>query len=317
MASDEPHTHHLSLITAVWCLFCVEINVLARLRSKFHCRRMNFPKFWARGQNGDFICWRWSSTTFEEAQALANEAARLLAERFRAGQRPSKKGGYYPDRPFREQVLREMKSAAGDIAAVVTRNSYGCLVLNTSQVMFVDIDLPEPKVSRGFFSSLFGKPDLTPPRDVQGDVIRNVENWSQAHPEWGWRVYRTRAGLRLMATHGLVDANSPLAIEVFGTFGADPLYQKLCQSQKCYRARLTPKPWRCGVNRKPDRWPWLEPKAEKRFQNWETEYNARSSSWSTCELVRQIGNREVHSEIAPILSYHDTTTRIGTGLQLA
>lgn len=278
---------------------------------------MNFPKFWARGESGDFLCWRWSSTSLEEAQALANEAALKIAERFRATGRSWQKDGYYPDRPFREQILQEIKSSAGDVAALVTRNSYGCMVLNTSQVMFVDIDLPEPKKSRGFFASLFSKPDLTPTRDVQGDVIRSVEKWSRTHSDWGWRVYRTRAGLRLMATHDFIDANSPLAIEVFTTFGADLLYQKLCQSQKCYRARLTPKPWRCGVNRKPDRWPWLDSRAEKRFQKWEADYSARSSSWSTCELVGKIGSREVHPEIAPILSYHDSATRIGKGLQLA
>jgi len=29
------------------------------------------------------------------------------------------------------------------VAAAITRNSYGCLVLNTARVMFVDVDLPE------------------------------------------------------------------------------------------------------------------------------------------------------------------------------
>src|SRR5205814_5995494 len=100
-----------------------------------------------------------------------------IAERFRVTGHSWQKGGYYPDRPFREQVLQQMKTSSGDVAAVVTRNSYGCLVLNTSQIMFVDVDLPEPKVPRGLFSRLLGKPDLTPPRDVQGDVIRSVEKW--------------------------------------------------------------------------------------------------------------------------------------------
>jgi hypothetical protein len=27
---------------------------------------------------------------------------------------------------------------------------------------------------------------------------------------------------------------------------ADPDYVRLCAVQECYRARLTPKPWRCG-----------------------------------------------------------------------
>lgn len=98
---------------------------------------MNFPPFWAKGTCDDFSCWRWSHRSLDEARALAAQAAQKLADRFRAGDIP--KHGYgYPDRPFREPVLREIKNAAGEFAAVVTRNSYGSLVLNTARVMFVD-----------------------------------------------------------------------------------------------------------------------------------------------------------------------------------
>src|SRR5690242_8047013 len=111
---------------------------------------MNFPQFWARGSSGDFLCWRWSFQSITEAQSLANQAAQQLANRFRAGDHPPKHGGYYPNRPFREQVLQEIRNEAGELSSVVTRNSYGCSVLNTARVMFVDIDLPEPKESGGF-----------------------------------------------------------------------------------------------------------------------------------------------------------------------
>src|SRR5579883_40361 len=205
---------------------------------------MNFPKFWARGHAGRFCAWHWSSTSLAEAQALADEAAQKLADRIRGGDVPTSRGGYYPNRPFREQVLHEIRNEAGDLTAVITRNSYGCQVLNTARVMFVDVDLPEPKSSGGFFRKLFGKGGAAP-SDTPEAALARAENWSRRHPEWGWRIYRTRAGLRLMATHDLVPADSALAEEVFDALGADPLYQKLCRAQKCYRARLTPKPWRC------------------------------------------------------------------------
>jgi hypothetical protein len=102
---------------------------------------MNFPPFWAKGVSGDFACWRWSHHSLAEAQALAVQAAQKLAERFRAGD-TLRRGYGYADRPFREPMLREIKNDAGKVAAVVTRNSYGCLVLNTARVMFVDVDLP-------------------------------------------------------------------------------------------------------------------------------------------------------------------------------
>ena len=69
---------------------------------------MNFPKFWALGKSGDFSCWHWSFQSLAEAQSLANEAAKQLAQRFRDGVYPKQGGHYYPDRPAREQVLQEM-----------------------------------------------------------------------------------------------------------------------------------------------------------------------------------------------------------------
>ena len=276
---------------------------------------MNFPQFWARGSSGGFACWRWSSRSLAEAQSLANQAAQQLADRFRTGDFPTKHG-YYQDRPFREQVMQEIKNSSGEATAVITRNSYGCLVLNTASVMFVDIDLPEPKPP-GFFKRLFGKPAPAPPVNQQSAAMAKIETWTRNHPEWGWRFYRTRAGLRLLATQGLVEADSDIATGVFEALGADPLYRKLCKSQNCFRARLTPKPWRCGVHRKPQRWPWLNPKQEISFQKWDAQYASYSANWATCEFIRQIGNSTVHPDVQVVVKLHDDATRVGSKLQLA
>jgi hypothetical protein len=213
--------------------------------------------------------------------------------------------------------MQEIKDDAGEITAVVTRNSYGCLVLNTVRIMFVDIDLPEPKPSGGLFNRLFGKSGLTPPVNQRQTAMTKIQEWTRNHPEWGWRIYRTRAGLRLLATQGLVEADSDVADGVFEALGADPLYRKLCKAQKCFRARLTPKPWRCGIRSKPDRWPWLDAKAEKRFQKWDAQYQSFAFNWATCELLSQIGNPEVHPEIQVILKFHDGAARVESKLQLA
>jgi len=212
--------------------------------------------------------------------------------------------------------LQEIKDAAGNTAAVITRNSYGCQVLNTARVMFVDIDLPEPRPA-GFFQKLFGKANAAPPAQTHDGALATIENWTRNHPDWGWRIYQTRAGLRLLATHGPVEAGSSATNEVFDALGADPLYQKLCLSQKCFRARLTPKPWRCGVHSKPERWPWLDEKREKRFQKWETTYQSYIFNWATCKLVRQIGNPSVHPEVESIVKLHDQTTKAESQLKLA
>src|SRR5579859_2071596 len=206
---------------------------------------MNFPQFWAYGKAGGFCAWRWSANSLAEAQDLAMKAAMALADRFRNGIEMHSHGGrYYPNQPLREQILQEFKDLSGQLTAVVTRNSYGCQVLNTAQVMFVDIDLPEPRPPRrGFLASLFGKADTTPPpASDHTAALAKVEAWTKANPSWGWRVYRTRAGLRLLAVQAPVAPESEDVNRVFEALGADPLYRILCKTQKCYRARLTPKP---------------------------------------------------------------------------
>lgn len=276
---------------------------------------MNFPPYWAKGASGDFSCWRWSSQNLMEAQALAAQAAQQLAERFKHGDIPRHRG-YYPDRPFREPVLREIKNGAGETAAVVTRNSYGCLVLNTARVMFVDVDLPEPK-RPGLFKRLFGKSETGPPDNPQNEAIAKAEMWARNHSGWGWRIYRTRAGLRLLATHALFDPESAASDGVFDALGADPLYRRLCKTQKCFRARLTPKFWRCRGGRPPTRWPFESAKAENRFNKWQTKYDQLAASFATCELLRKIGGSDMHPGVQLILNVHDETTRAESKLELA
>jgi hypothetical protein len=277
---------------------------------------MNFPQFWAKGKSGDFLVWRWSSQSLAEAQSLANQAAQEIAGRFRDGIHPPKRGGYYPNRPFREQILQEIKNANGETRALVTRNSYGCQVLNTVGVMFVDIDLPQPK-SMGLLQRLFGRATPAAPTQSYDQAMQRIESWTRQNSEWGWRIYRTRAGLRLMATQTLVEPDSETAERVFEALGADRLYRQLCKTQKCYRARLTPKPWRCGIHRKPERWPWEDAGHEKRFQKWEAQYQSFAAGWATCNFIRHIGNPAIHEEVQSLLKAHDGPTRAESKMQLA
>jgi hypothetical protein len=62
-------------------------------------------------------------------------AADRLAALFEADNLPDEKYGY-GNRPMREPVTKEIRNAAGELAAAVTRNSYGCHVLNASGALF-------------------------------------------------------------------------------------------------------------------------------------------------------------------------------------
>src|ERR1041385_1623193 len=83
-----------------------------------HRRPMNFPQFWARATRGDFVSWRWSFQSLAEAQSLADQAVQELQARIKRGESPERHQGYYPGRPFREQMLREIRNGAGEVAAV-------------------------------------------------------------------------------------------------------------------------------------------------------------------------------------------------------
>jgi hypothetical protein len=249
---------------------------------------------------------------------MAREAARRIAQRFAAGAEPL--GRYaYSDRPLREPVLRELRGSAGDVAAVITRNSYGCLVLNTARVMFVDVDLPEPKrpAAGGWLKKLFGGAEPPPVDDAEGRTLAQAEAWAQANPGWGWRIYRTRAGLRLLATHALFEPDSDPTLAVFDAMGTDPLYRRLCQVQRCFRARLTPKPWRCGVGVPPVRWPWPDARAEASFQQWEARYRTACRDRATCELVTALGSDQIDPEVQLVLGVHDEATLAGSRQSLA
>ncbi len=273
---------------------------------------MNFPKYWGRGQAKGFAVWRWSDTSEGEAKVAAQAAAEKLAAQWEADNLPTDRYGY-GNRPMREPVVREMRNAAGELTNAITRNSYGCHVLNSAQALFVDIDFPYVK-PKGLFGSLFGK--KAEPEDPAKGPMAKAAAWVEGHRGWNWRAYRTRAGLRLLATHALFDPADPVCEQVFAAMGADPLYRKLCHTQKCFRARLTPKPWRCGIGHPPVRWPFASG-GEQAFGNWDAKYQAACRAKATCRLL-DAGSGALHDELREMVELHDEMTRAGSaGLELA
>ena len=244
--------------------------------------------------------------------------AHRVAERLLKGGRPDRY--LYGDRPLREEVLERFEDGSGAVYAAITRNSYGCRVLNTAEIAFVDVDLAPPTLFdhiRFGIQKLLGKSIGSPAQRREADAIAKVQLLVNAEPRCGVRVYRTRAGLRHMITHRPMDPKSDATLRTMVELGADPLYLRLCKAQESFRARLTPKPWRCGVSAPQVRFPWPGAEAESRFRVWERDYEARSQRYATCELVREIGNAKVHPEIKSLFKLHDRLTKATSGLQLA
>jgi hypothetical protein len=280
---------------------------------------MRFPKHWARAthtraaQNGKaftFTCWGWSDESAEAAQREAYARAERVTARFVSGQPLNRYG--YGDRPLREEQLEVFDDEAGRTLAVITRNAYGALVLNAARAMFIDIDLPEAKPA-GMFGGLLGDKKPSP----EAEALARIQQWAARRPDNGLRVYRTAAGLRGLVTSYPFHPADGEAQQILTALGSDPLYATLCRAQESFRARLTPKPWRCGLPNPPGAFPRETPQAEARYQHWLHGYQATAAQYAVCRFIAHYGDTRLHPEIAPIVALHDKHTLAARELPLA
>jgi hypothetical protein len=289
---------------------------------------MKFPKYWALGEavaagpSGkrlDVAVWRWSDTSQADADALAREAADELAKEVTRKTRWPDRHYGYADRPLREPIIQEFRNDQGEQTAVVSRNSYGCLVLNTSAAMFIDVDLPEPKVGcLGLILGKRGRGKAAALREEHEKAeLARLGEWLMQNRDWAVRIYRTRAGLRYLVTHAPIAPGSEEARFAMVQLNADPLYSRLCNAQQSYRARLTPKAWRVGLKKPPSRWPFPDADAESAFAEWHQRYTAACAKYATCSFLGALGPEAIHPHIAGILNLHDETTRVEAQQPLA
>lgn len=156
-----------------------------------------------------------------------------------------------------------------------------------------------------------------PPPDSQGAALARLREWTAARPEWRVRVYRTHSGLRYLVTHAPFAPTDPDARAAMTALGADPQYIKLCAVQKSFRARLTPKPWRIGMDTPPVRFPYESPLEEQEMRKWETAYDRASEGRATAQFIEEMGGGTEHPDITPLRELHDEHTRATSGLPLA
>jgi hypothetical protein len=292
---------------------------------------MNLAKFWTRqsaeatradGEAIRVVARGWSNESLEAAARVARENARGVAQRLASD--PSERKQYgYGDRPLPEPVLREFRDTTETPNAVITRNDYGALVMNARDLMFVDIDRQNVQqvgeIAQNLMSSvlsLFTKPAAQPappaaPSDAVVDGIQKVA----ARNGLAVRVYKTAAGYRALVVNAGFDAASARSEEVLREFGADPLYVRLCKMQQSFRARLTPKPWRCHMGTPPVSFPFETAEAEARLTLWVREYTGKIGGYATCKFLASSG--APHEAFSELIAYHDQETKATSGLPLA
>jgi hypothetical protein len=277
---------------------------------------MRIPRFWAAKVHESFKAFGSSNESLEDARNDASRRARKIADFFRSGRDlPTYP---YAERRIREEILFSLRHDGAE-HALVTRNSYGALVLNSSSVVFADIDFP-PEKSRGasrmgaWLGRLFGGGKQAEGADLAWGRIRR---WSESNPAIAYRLYRTHAGLRMMLTGRRQSPTAAETLSLFEEIGADPQYVRLTKAQECFRARLTPKPWRCGCPMPPHRFPFDVPQAEDEQRAWEREYDALRKSYGVCHLIGEHGAAASDPVIVETIRVHDEHAGAADGTPLA
>jgi hypothetical protein len=287
---------------------------------------MKLARYWAKesgeamrpdGSRLQVTARGWSNQSIEGARQLGREIAMRLANALAVGE--IRQGRYlYGQRPLPEPILREFSNDGASPAAIITRNTYGAVVLNTRELMFVDIDRDDEPASGGLFSSvlsLFRQPELIPSKPVSR-VVAEIQRVAENN-HLSARVYKTAAGYRALVTNAPYQPGSAASESLLKQFGSDPLYIRLCKMQESFRARLSPKPWRLRLRVPPVSFPFSTPQEEAKFRDWETKYSTASVSRATCRYLTTIGASRIDPAFEELVHYHDQETRADSSLPLA
>jgi hypothetical protein len=300
--------------------------------------------------------WGWSDTGQSEAERMAEARLQDAIIQIETGSDLQRREPKVPYNgadgvPIREEIV----SRHGE--TVITRNSYGAKCLNTPNALFIDIDYPEVSgcgflfwnvafyllagLAVGFFLMIWWLAVIIwilglslavmttrLKRHLSGSsrdgfeerCKKRIEAFLQRNPDWHLRLYATPNGLRLLAMHRPFSPEEPAVAECFSALGADPIYVRMCRHQKCFRARVSAKPWRAGIathlKPRPGVWPVADIHRQRRAA-WLEQYDRASSSYAACRFLESLGSRTEDPEIRSVQQLHDELCQANSKLPIA
>lgn len=299
----------------------------------------------------------WSDISQADAQRNADARAQEAFDRAWAGEKLPVRDPKIPYNgadgvPIREEIVDRRGET------IITRNSYGARCLNTPDVFFADIDFEGPPtglradlwialgllviaiavrermdsiqwggilLASAFFLRRpvvhFIKDLILKSRGgVEKLATHRISQFLEKNPTWNLRIYRTPAGLRVLATHQKFSPSAPEVLDGFKAIGTDPVYRRMCLNQQCFRARVSPKPWRIGLGKRirpsPGVWP-VNPEKQSLRNAWIFNYENLSQAFSACRFIQSLGSGIVHPEIAGLVDWHDELCRANENLPMA
>lgn len=209
------------------------------------------------------------------------------------------------DDTYEADIIEEIVEKIDD-ENIITRNRYGALILNSKKLLFIDIDNYSKTIFDFLFKNKYTSKEL---------MLHKIEKTAKKdkYSNFGFRVYETSKGFRVLVTNKEFNPRSHESKSIMNDFNSDYLYRWLCIKQNCYRARLTPKPYR--IKQKGIRviYPNRNDEQQQKLSNWIKDYEQKSQKFSTCHLVKQYGKVQMND----VIEYHDKVTGIKSGYKLA
>ena len=299
----------------------------------------------------------WSDESQAAAQVHAETRAREALDRLISGERLPRfehREAYNgaDGVPIREEIVERHGED------VVTRNSYGALCLNTPDVLFADIDFVDngPSLSlrrwvyrplillavlsgllreswrdgvvatlaamvlAWWISRLIHRWQWRQHGGPEGRALARIDHFLSSRHDWRLRRYRTPAGLRLLAVHRTFEPNEPDVTTCFEALGADPVFALMCQRQHCFRARVSPKPWRIGIaahlRPRPGVWPIADERLPLR-RRWVAEYEQVARGYAACRFEGEHGTGQVDPRADEVRRLHDALCQAERELPIA
>ncbi|HXQ36028.1 MAG TPA: hypothetical protein VN843_18575 [Anaerolineales bacterium] len=245
-------------------------------------------------------CYGGSNNSVDEAQLRAREKAEKIKRKI-AGER-------HVFDQYEVEIREEILQMIDDHSAI-TRNRYGAQVLNAENLMILDIDKPKPAAGGGL-GGLFKKKDTRPPKEQIFEMVRNLA--ATKYRGHTFRVYETYQGARVIVLGGRFEPRDLGTKKMMDEFNCDPLYTTLCNKQSCFRARLTPKPYRMKM--RPYKVSFPREDVDTEFQHWLAEYERESRNFSVCKFIEQVG---MSQDMSDVVRLHDEITGVSYPQRLA
>lgn len=203
-----------------------------------------------------------------------------------------------------EVVMAEPIVQQVDAHNVITRNRYGAEVLNSDDTCFLDVDVFAPGLMDRL-RSIFGRKQSDEER-----LLAAVGRLCAEDATLGVRVYRTARGWRLLAAGEGLAPDSARMEEICARLQVDKMYAGLCRKQRCWRARLTPKPGRMGL----PPYPCPQDSESTAAAEWLELYAEKSARYAVCRLVECLGE-PVSSDIVALHDERTGAAKHGTTLR--